>query len=353
MRREEVGRQEPRAHALAGSVAELEREHRRRAAASRAPRRMPRRSVGSTSSPLRPCSICSAMPPRRDPTTGRSFHIASVTVRPKPSARLFCTTTSARRWSAFTTTAFSTRSTTGRLARWVRARSACWERDARRRGPRRAPRRPRGRRRRPRPAGPASTRCAPRSWGTPCGEPLEHADRILQPVPSRDLHDERGGRRHRGLLDHLGRGDAHADRRRHRQRHGRVARRAPRSLLPRPAPPRPTGCVDRDVLGRAGVDARRDDRDTTAGSRPSHTYAGRVNTGRARPARRRAGTVQAVARDVVGDVDADVADPDHVRTLAPRAAARARRSAGRAPRRRRRAARGPRPPRASRASVAS
>ncbi len=82
------------------------------------------RSVGSTSSPLRPCSICSAMPPTREPTTGRSFHIASVTVRPKPSARLFCTTTSARRCRAFTTTAFSTRSSTGRLARWVRSRAS-------------------------------------------------------------------------------------------------------------------------------------------------------------------------------------------------------------------------------------
>ena len=36
-------------------------------------------------------------PADRVATTGRPFHIASETVSPKPSARLFCATTSARR----------------------------------------------------------------------------------------------------------------------------------------------------------------------------------------------------------------------------------------------------------------
>ena len=40
-------------------------------------------------------------------TTGRAFHMASATVRPKPSAMLFCTTTSARRCSALTIAAFT------------------------------------------------------------------------------------------------------------------------------------------------------------------------------------------------------------------------------------------------------
>lgn len=39
--------------------------------------------------PSRPSSIWSTMPPTALATTGRPFHIASVTVRPKPSSRLF------------------------------------------------------------------------------------------------------------------------------------------------------------------------------------------------------------------------------------------------------------------------
>ena len=71
--------------------------------------------------PLTPSSIWSWMPPIRLATTGRAFHIASATVRPNPSARLFCTTTSARRWSALTMAAFSSSSSMGRQTRWTRA----------------------------------------------------------------------------------------------------------------------------------------------------------------------------------------------------------------------------------------
>jgi hypothetical protein len=46
-------------------------------------------------------------PPTSLATTGRRFHIASATPRPKPSWRLFLTTTVASRWSALTITAFA------------------------------------------------------------------------------------------------------------------------------------------------------------------------------------------------------------------------------------------------------
>ncbi len=62
------------------------------------------------------------MPPTALATTGRAFHIASVTVSPKPSRRLFCTTTAACRWSALTIAAFSCRSSIGRLTRCTRSR---------------------------------------------------------------------------------------------------------------------------------------------------------------------------------------------------------------------------------------
>ena len=60
----------------------------------------------------------------RDATTGRAFHIPSATVRPKPSAMLFCTTTFARRWSALTIAAFSAALCIGRQARCRRSRAA-------------------------------------------------------------------------------------------------------------------------------------------------------------------------------------------------------------------------------------
>ena len=70
-----------------------------------------------------PLSIWSSIPPTRLATTGRPFHIASATVRPKPSARLFWTTTSARRWRALTMAAFSSVSSMGSWAITIRVRT--------------------------------------------------------------------------------------------------------------------------------------------------------------------------------------------------------------------------------------
>ena len=53
------------------------------------------------------------MPPTAPPTTGLPFQIASATVRPKPSAWLFWTTTVAWLCSALTITAFSSGSAIG------------------------------------------------------------------------------------------------------------------------------------------------------------------------------------------------------------------------------------------------
>ncbi len=90
---------------------------------SRSPK--PSRSVGSSRSrPHSPCTTWSWMPPTRDATTGRPFHIGSVTVSPKPSTRLFCTTTAACRCRALTRCAFSSTSSMGRLHRCTRARAA-------------------------------------------------------------------------------------------------------------------------------------------------------------------------------------------------------------------------------------
>src|SRR5450755_3130944 len=55
------------------------------------------------------------------PKPGRAFHIASATVSPKPSARLFCTTTSARRCNALTIAAFSSTSSIGNATRCTRS----------------------------------------------------------------------------------------------------------------------------------------------------------------------------------------------------------------------------------------
>ena len=77
------------------------------------------------SSPSTPSSIWSASPPTALATTARPFHIASQTVSPNPSRRLFCTTTVARRWSALTIAAFSVGSTIGRLAICTRRRASC------------------------------------------------------------------------------------------------------------------------------------------------------------------------------------------------------------------------------------
>src|SRR5918994_140591 len=80
------------------------------------------RSVGSSiSNPDSPCTTWSWIPPTLPATTGRAFHIASATVSPNPSAMLFWTTTSERRWIAFTIAAFSSTSSIGRVARWTLA----------------------------------------------------------------------------------------------------------------------------------------------------------------------------------------------------------------------------------------
>ena len=88
--------QEPVEHPEVGARA----EPRRRSAGSRRSEStrpaMASRSRGSSSRrPLMPCSTWSWMPPTAEATTGRAFHIGSVTVRPKPSTRLFWTTTEA------------------------------------------------------------------------------------------------------------------------------------------------------------------------------------------------------------------------------------------------------------------
>ncbi len=74
------------------------------------------------SRPSSPETICSTMPPTAEATIGLAFHTASATVRPKPSARLFCVTTAAWRWIALTMTPFSSGSRIGTHARWIRLR---------------------------------------------------------------------------------------------------------------------------------------------------------------------------------------------------------------------------------------
>jgi hypothetical protein len=54
-----------------------------------------------------------SIPPIRDAITGRYFHIASATVSPNPSARLFWVMTAACRWSALTMLAFSSGASIG------------------------------------------------------------------------------------------------------------------------------------------------------------------------------------------------------------------------------------------------
>ena len=58
-----------------------------------------------TSHPVSPSWICATIPPTRPATTGRAFHSASVTVRPKPSRTDFWITAAEWTWNAFTSTA--------------------------------------------------------------------------------------------------------------------------------------------------------------------------------------------------------------------------------------------------------
>src|ERR671935_33163 len=61
-------------------------------------------SRDSTSQPGSPSWICATIPPARLATTGRVFHSASVTVRPKPSRVDFWITAAECTWKAFTST---------------------------------------------------------------------------------------------------------------------------------------------------------------------------------------------------------------------------------------------------------
>ena len=91
LRAEGAVRGEPEVAVLAPQFDIVNVSSSRRIAAPHAPV-----SAGSsTSRPSRPSVIWSAMPPTRVATTARDFHIASVTVSPKPSARLFWSTTAA------------------------------------------------------------------------------------------------------------------------------------------------------------------------------------------------------------------------------------------------------------------
>src|SRR5450755_4926805 len=141
------------------------------------------------------------MPPMRLATTGRPFHIASATVSPNPSARLFWTTTAAPLCSALTIAAFSSASVSGSIARWMRARTS----------------------------GGSSSRCERTSFSTAValgvvghirggrarvhelgrvvgsdviGEHLNHAHRVLERVPARDLQHVLVLAAERMLLDH-------------------------------------------------------------------------------------------------------------------------------------------------------
>ena len=117
-----------RGSARAPARAPLRRGGRRargRPAAGRRRGRRRRGRPGRRGAARRPRrATCSWMPPTPLATTGRAFHMASATVRPKPSASDFCTTTSARVCSALTTAAFSSASVMSRHARWTRRRAA-------------------------------------------------------------------------------------------------------------------------------------------------------------------------------------------------------------------------------------
>ena len=88
------------ARVLLAGAPELPRELRVGEQLEAALRRTPRGL--STRKPVSPSVICSGMPPTLPPMNGRPFHIASVTVRPKPSRVDFWITTSACAWNALT-----------------------------------------------------------------------------------------------------------------------------------------------------------------------------------------------------------------------------------------------------------
>ena len=183
--------------------------------------------------PVSPSRIWSWMPPTRLATTGAPFHMASATVSPNPSARLFCTTTVARRWSALTIAAFSAGSSIGRDTRCTRARMSSGS-AARRASTSSNTSSPSGSSVTAATAGPAIRRWASVRGAMPSHEPGEHAGRILEPVPARYLHDERnrsvdlGGAAHVGHSVHPAGGAVLAQRTR-RPRSGTCPPRCPRS----------------------------------------------------------------------------------------------------------------------------
>ena len=138
-------------------------------------------------------------PTHAEATTGRPFHIASVTVSPKPSTRLFCTTMVARRCSAFTRWRSRPRRPSAGT-RWTRRLRPGSRRPLRPGTP-------------PGPAAPSGSSVTPgdlRSDQHQVGRPpasaiavdeaLHDAGHVLEPVPSADLDHERAPRRALGRL---------------------------------------------------------------------------------------------------------------------------------------------------------
>ena len=141
------------------------------------------------------------MPPTAEATTGLAFHIGSVTVSPKPSTRLFCTTTAARRCRALTRWAFSSMSSMGRQVRWTRLRRSAGSASQR---PRHSSSTsaPSGSSLTPFTSGPTSMRCT--SGGSSpevVGEPGEHPGHVLEAVPAAHLQHEPGAPGHRSPVE--------------------------------------------------------------------------------------------------------------------------------------------------------
>ena len=144
--------------------------------------------AGIDQRPVSPSRIWSWMPPTRLATTGRALPHRLGDRQPEPLGEALLHDDRARRWSALTIAAFSSAIVHRQrhqmhAARASAAGSAAPARDA----PPRAPRAPPGRRRRPsrpgRRAG-GGRACAARCRAT---KAVEHADRVLEPVPARDL----------------------------------------------------------------------------------------------------------------------------------------------------------------------
>ena len=190
--RQPGGAEELRADPLAGPP---RRARCARSGSSSSPRRQPppkaSRSRGSSSStPVSPSTIWSWIPPTRLATTGRALPHRLGDGQAEALGEALLHDDVAWRWSALTIAAFSS-SVVHRQAGEVDARArlgASASRCAAR--PRRAPRRPRGRRTTAPTAGPASTQVRVRPRGSVLGEAAHHAERVLEPVPARDLADD-------------------------------------------------------------------------------------------------------------------------------------------------------------------